>query len=91
MAHEGNEWKIDVGKRLKGQALRLKRYAQPSASWDHDHCVTCWAKFAERDGPDILHEGYATTDSYDKGADYAWVCPQCFDELKDDLGWTAVP
>ena len=70
--------------------MRFKRYTQRSESWEHDHCVTCWAKFADWEGAEILHEGYATTDSYDKGADYDWVCAKCFDELKDDLDWTVV-
>ena len=91
MAQEGNEWKIDVGKRLKGQPLRFKTYSYLGPMGDHAHCTTCWAKLAEYDGPDILHEGYATTDSYSLGADYDWVCTECFDELKDDLDWRAVP
>jgi hypothetical protein len=28
-------------------------------------------------------------DDYRLGAGYEWVCRQCFDDLKDDLGWTA--
>jgi hypothetical protein len=23
------------------------------------------------------------------GADYAWVCIQCFDDLRGQMGWTA--
>jgi hypothetical protein len=47
------------------------------------------AKFAEFEGPDIQHEGYATCEEYRHGADYAWVCLQCFDDLHGEMGWTA--
>jgi hypothetical protein len=35
----------------------------PSESWDHDHCVVCWARFATLDTPgeELLREGFATT------------------------------
>jgi len=46
-------------------------------------------EFAEFDGPEIQHEGYATCRDYGLGAGYEWVCRKCFDDLKDDLGWAA--
>jgi hypothetical protein len=49
------------------------------------YCEGCWAKFAEFDGPRIQHEGYVA-----KGrlGEERWVCRECFEDLKDDLGWT---
>jgi hypothetical protein len=47
------------------------------------------AKFAEFDGADIQHEGYATCDDYPKGARYEWVCSTCFADLQDEMKWTA--
>jgi hypothetical protein len=62
----------------------------PSKEWDHDHCSACWATFADIEGPEILHEGYATTADYKLGADYDWICPTCFAELRDVMNWTEV-
>jgi len=35
----------------------------------------------ESGSPDVLTEGYATEDNY------RWVCPQCFRDLKEEMGW----
>jgi hypothetical protein len=35
----------------------------------------------ESGGPDILIEGYVTEDQS------RWICPDCFRELKDVMGW----
>ena len=85
------EWRLENARHLKGVQLLLRRYTRWSETWDHDHCSACWAKFAEFDGPDILHEGYATCDDYKHGAGYEWICCECFEDLKGDLGWTASP
>jgi hypothetical protein len=76
---------------LLGATLRKKRYSRYSPEWDHDHCAACWAKFAERDDPGILREGYATTAEYYLGEDYDWVCPRCFEDLHEEMGWRLVP
>jgi hypothetical protein len=83
------QWRIDNAKHLKGVRLQFRRYRRWSESWDHDHCSGCWAKFAEFDGPGIQHEGYATGDDYHLGAEYEWVCRECFEDLRNDLDWTA--
>jgi hypothetical protein len=83
------QWRIDNARHLEGLQLHFRRYARWSKSWDHDHCAACSAKFAESDGPDILHEGYATGDDYPKGAGYEWVCQTCFQDLKTDLRWSS--
>ncbi|HTR83083.1 MAG TPA: hypothetical protein VMI56_01295 [Reyranella sp.] len=80
---------IDYLRRLAGLTLHWQRYTRYSESWDHDHCASCGATFAEFDGQDILHEGYATGPDYFKGARYEWVCSPCFDELASRLNWKA--
>jgi hypothetical protein len=85
-----DQWRLDFARHLKGARLQFQRYGRWSESWDHDHCAACWAKFADFDGPGILHEGYATCDDYPQGARYEWVCTACFDELRDKMQWTSV-
>ena len=75
-----------------GTVLSLKPYRARSETSEHEHCAFCFAKFmdprfseehrrfvAER--ADVLTEGYATTD------ERGWVCPRCFDDFADELGW----
>ncbi|WP_420968017.1 hypothetical protein [Bradyrhizobium sp. B120] len=83
------EWRIASARHLEGLKLQFRRYARWNKSWDHDHCAACGAKFAELDGPEIQHEGYATREDYPKGACYEWICKDCFDDLKDYLQWSA--
>jgi hypothetical protein len=87
---EDKQWRIENVSHLKGLQLQLRCYTPYSESWDHDHCAACWAKFAEFEGRDIQHEGYATCDDYPKDACYEWVCQACFEGLKDDMQWSAV-
>jgi hypothetical protein len=84
------DWRIHNCRLLRGLMLRRKPYRKWSERWDHDHCAGCWARFAEVDGPEIQHEGYATCEDYKLGADYDWVCVGCFSELKDEMGWVEV-
>lgn len=86
-ADPNKQWRIDNASNLRGVRLQFRRYTRWSESWDHDHCAACWAKFAEFEGPDIQHEGYATCDD-PRGAGYDWICQSCFDDLKDDMQWT---
>jgi hypothetical protein len=85
------QWRIDTGQRLRRAVLQRQKWKAPDEHWDHDHCACCRAKFAELDGPDIQHEGYTTTDDYERGAGYDWVCDQCFADLKEDLKWRLAP
>ena len=82
------QWRIDNASALRGIRLRFQPYTRWSDTWDHDHCAACWAKFAEVDGPDIQHQGYATCEEHPKGARYWWICSTCFADLKEDMGWT---
>jgi hypothetical protein len=83
------DWRFDqIPQSMKGLTLWKSKYTQPSANWDHDHCAACWAKFMERDWPEVLHEGYTTGPDFEKGARYEWVCEQCFNDLKTEMGWS---
>ena len=82
------DWRADNARHLKGLTLRWRKYAKWSETWEHDHCAGCWAKFAEFEGPDILHEGYATDSEWKGREGYDWICADCFRDLKDEMGWT---
>jgi hypothetical protein len=89
-ANHDNQWRIDNAGHLKGLRLQRRRYTRWGDNWDHDHCAACWAKFSEIEGSESQHEGYATRDDYPKRAGYEWVCLTCFEDLKDDMRWSAV-
>jgi hypothetical protein len=51
--------------------------------WDHDHCDFCWAKFMDSSAgytPAPRHERFGSV----------WVCPACFDDLRERFGWSVV-
>lgn len=76
------DWRLfGQEKYLSQVSLHFKRYTAPRASWDHDHCSFCTAKFSETI-PGALTEGYATLD------DYHWICTPCYNDFKDQFGWT---
>ncbi len=81
------DWRLQGQERyLKGVKLvrrPYRRYAK-NPDWDHDHCAFCRATFIVEDRPGALHEGYATTN------DYYWICPQCYEDFKDEFGWVVV-
>lgn len=64
--------------------------------WDHDHCHFCYDKaFSERYDGD-LREGWTTPGPAgrplaEQQPDYHWVCPECFDRLRERFGWTTTP
>ena len=77
------DWRIrNQATYLFGVELNFIPYRAPSATWDHDHCEFCWAKFAEWDGEGILKEGYNTQDARD------WICPRCFADFKELFNWS---
>jgi len=92
MAVKDDDWRIDLlntCKDLKGARLRCKTWRAPRADWNHDHCSVCSAKI--RDKADLAQgeylEGYATCEGFKRGADYEWVCVECFRDFKDCMGW----
>jgi len=70
---------------------------EPSV-WNHDHCEFCWQEFCDSehdlgDGTQSLTEGYAARGPRglppeQQRDDYHWICPTCFNDLKDYFGWT---
>lgn len=83
------DWRVDNARKTRGFAFTWRSYVAPREDWDHDHCEGCNAKFAEFDGPGILHEGYASDARYkDRLGYFDWVCADCFRDLKDEMGWT---
>jgi hypothetical protein len=38
----------------------------------------------ETASPDVLVEGFVTEDD-------RWICPECFHDLKNEMGWKLVP
>ena len=53
--------------------------------WDHDHCEFCGIGFAGPEAKDALHEGYATEDLYQ------WVCPRCFEDMRERFQFELLP
>ena len=97
-----DDWRLQgQGKYLHGITLTWKPYRAYSTTWGHDHCEFCGTKFIQAgslsDGdPDpgsdsIAFEGYTTTDEYAKGADYVWICGECFDDFAARFEWNASP
>ncbi|MFZ0300091.1 MAG: hypothetical protein WBW31_06555 [Candidatus Sulfotelmatobacter sp.] len=74
------DWRVDLARHTKGATLTLKKYVRCSEKWDHDHCEACTTKFSETI-PGALREGYATNDNY------RWICADCFNDLKEQMGW----
>ncbi len=73
---------------LRGVHFQRKQYRAYRPGWDHDHCIACWAKF-EATEP-TPRDGYTTCPDYQHGAEYDWVCPECFVLFKDEMGWTEI-
>ncbi|MDP1777186.1 MAG: hypothetical protein Q8K90_01060 [Brevundimonas sp.] len=84
-----DDWRYQSAAHLRGQAFVFKPCTQYREGWDHDHCAGCGDRLAEAAvSPEALHAGWAITADYIKGADYEWVCADCFTLLKDALAWT---
>lgn len=78
---------------LRGAVFVRKAYASPSPEWEHDHCEICGRELAvegsHRDTADAVHEGYsAPGPTEDPRDDHYWVCPTCFEDHRERLGWT---
>ena len=69
---------------LMGLVFKRMPWATVDPNWDHAHCAFCWRKFASADVPDAIGEGYGTLDLYH------WVCPECFEDFREEFGWTVV-
>jgi hypothetical protein len=84
---DADDWRLTgQAKYLQGAALTWKAYHAPRETWDHDHCSFCWATFSDKE-PGALTAGYATMAEHEHGADYHWVCKQCFEDFNDLFAW----
>lgn len=80
---------------LVGVRFQWRRHSAYREGWDHDHCVGCWATFSEHEGAEpgeepILREGFTTFADFENGAEYWWICPDCWTTFKDAMKWTQV-
>ena len=80
---------------LYGAALTLKIYCDLSEgawiypnrietlsdSFNHEHCNFCWQRISDTSWPDGIQEAYTDQDQD------SWVCPRCYDLLKDIFKW----
>ena len=67
---------------MLGATLSFLAYQPYRSDWEHDHCEFCGAKFSCSDGD--LKSGYCTLDKYH------WICPQCFEDFKEEYEWRLV-
>lgn len=97
MSVEKNDWRR-MGQESflrPGTRFVLKRYRAYSETWEHDHCAMCTVKFMDPSSAaamaspmsDVAVEGYATTSEFERGADYEWVCCNCFADFGEEFGW----
>jgi hypothetical protein len=96
---ESNDWRLTGQETyLQGVALVRKPYRAYSENCEHDHCEFCWAKFMDpayseahrkfiEEHPEVLTEGYATTDEPPHAADDHWICPTCFEDFAEAFEW----
>jgi hypothetical protein len=87
---------------LTGATLTLRRYQALSPGWEHEHCEFCWAKFLDasyspaiaqllEEDPSLLSEGYTEAPGGQQPPGEHWICHQCFEDFRDEFGWTVVP
>ena len=77
------DWRAKNADSIRGESLCFRNYAQPSETWDHEHCMSCWDKFTETGTDESLTEGYVTCND-------DWICPTCFRDLSATMGWKLV-
>lgn len=62
MGAEDDDWRLTgQDEYMSGVTLVWLPYRQWSETWDHDHCMFCWAKFVPEGIPsdaEAEHEGY---------------------------------
>lgn len=68
---------------LQGVRLIYSKYTPYREGWDHDHCEFCSRKLAVEGGD--FTEGNSTVDRY------YWICPECFEDFKDQFQWSTTP
>jgi hypothetical protein len=82
------DWRLRSGMDfLRGAILHWEPYLALDGAWDHDHCALCWQKFMEEDLPGVEQAGYVTCTT----AQAWWICPQCFEDLREEMNWQVEP
>ena len=66
---------------MQDLSLQFMPWKSKNPTWDHNHCEFCSEKIGNPNTPDILHEGYASTDLY------RWVCTSCFNDFQTLFNW----
>lgn len=85
MAAQDDDWRLQGQEAyLQGVTLRWSDWVLQRPDWDHDHCEFCFAKFTDRDWPDVLHSGYVTSDRQ------RWICEKCFNDFAERFQWKVV-
>ena len=80
---DDSDWRLQGQESyLQGATLHRRSYSSPRPGWDHDHCEFCSAKFMDADLPDVLREGYATSDGS------RWICNTCFVDFRARFRWS---
>lgn len=77
---------------LYDTSWRLETFRKPRPSWDHEHCHVCMRCIAEADygAPDALQVAYRYIFPPEPGETSVrddWLCPACFEELKNTFRW----
>jgi len=86
MSHvAADDWRSSGQDRyLQGVALRRMQWVPSHPGNDHDHCEFCWAKLSLPSIAGSIQEGYCTLDMYH------WVCPECFQDFKEQFKWSLI-
>ncbi len=80
---DDSDWRLQGQESyLQGAALRRRPYSPSRPGWDHDHCEFCSVKFMDANLPDVVREGYVTSDGY------RWICDTCFEDFRARFGWS---
>jgi hypothetical protein len=102
MSTTPDDWRL-MGQEvfLQEAVLTWEPYHAHSATWEHDHCPFCSAKFMDpqfsdahrqhiADDPAVLTQGYTTTAEHEHGRASHWVCETCFNDFRDRFEWRLV-
>jgi hypothetical protein len=86
-------WRRAVWRERSAVFTDRKTGEQTPTVWDHDHCEICHQGFSERYADD-LREGWAMPGpaglpTAEWQPDYHWLCPRCYEQYRERLGWTS--
>lgn len=73
-------------KPLINEKFRFKNYTEVYENTEHDHCMINGEEISSYEG--CLRWGYTSTS--EKHEDYWWICPACFEQYKDVMGWEVI-